>query len=201
MTTKSTVYTTDHSSSVLRTHGWRTAANSAGYLIPHLRPEMTILDVGCGPGSITTDLALLVPQGHATRKATGTQLMDELEKEVNPSSNVAVGELLGQDLQSNRGLLATATSNPSIELRMNHVGVLCLPAGRLQRGTERSTLSPEDSKSTRLLQGRKEWSEQRRRSAHTLLPSSHASYMAGRVYHVFKSSSIDRPGSRLLDEK
>lgn len=60
------VYTTDHSSSVLRTHGWRTAANSAGYLIPHLRPDMTILDIGCGPGSITTDLARLVPQGHVT---------------------------------------------------------------------------------------------------------------------------------------
>ncbi|KAJ6442625.1 ubiE/COQ5 methyltransferase [Purpureocillium lavendulum] len=66
MTTKSTVYTTDHSSSVLRTHGWRTAANSAGYLLPHLRPDMTILDVGCGPGSITIDLARLVPQGHVT---------------------------------------------------------------------------------------------------------------------------------------
>ncbi|KAL3958378.1 hypothetical protein ACCO45_006540 [Purpureocillium lilacinum] len=66
MSTKSTVYTTDHSSSVLRTHGWRTAANSAGYLIPHLRPETTILDVGCGPGSITVDLARLVPQGHVT---------------------------------------------------------------------------------------------------------------------------------------
>jgi hypothetical protein len=39
-------YTTDHSSSVLRTHSWRTAANSAGYLLPHLRPDMTILDVG-----------------------------------------------------------------------------------------------------------------------------------------------------------
>ncbi|OAQ78048.1 ubiE/COQ5 methyltransferase [Purpureocillium lilacinum] len=66
MSSKSTVYTTDHSSSVLRTHGWRTAANSAGYLIPHLRPETTILDVGCGPGSITVDLARLVPQGHVT---------------------------------------------------------------------------------------------------------------------------------------
>ena len=60
------IYTTDHSSSVLRTHGWRTAANSAGYLIPHIKQNMTILDVGCGPGSITVDLARLVPQGHVT---------------------------------------------------------------------------------------------------------------------------------------
>lgn len=60
------VYTTDHSTSVLRTHTWRTAANSAGYLIPHLRRDMTILDVGCGPGSITIDLARLVAPGHVT---------------------------------------------------------------------------------------------------------------------------------------
>ncbi|KAJ4070916.1 hypothetical protein NW761_015069 [Fusarium oxysporum] len=58
------VYSTDHSPSVLRTHSWRTVANSANYLIPHLRPDMKILDVGCGPGSITIDLARLVPQGH-----------------------------------------------------------------------------------------------------------------------------------------
>ncbi|OAA55287.1 Methyltransferase type 11 [Niveomyces insectorum RCEF 264] len=60
------VYTTDHSSSVLQTHSWRTVANSAGYLAPHVKDNMTILDVGCGPGSITVDLARLVPHGHVT---------------------------------------------------------------------------------------------------------------------------------------
>jgi ubiquinone/menaquinone biosynthesis C-methylase UbiE len=60
------IYTTDHSASVLHTHGWRTATNSASYLIPHIKPDMAILDVGCGPGSITVDLARLVPQGHVT---------------------------------------------------------------------------------------------------------------------------------------
>ena len=60
------IYTTGHSASVLRTHSWRTAANSAGHLIPHITPDMAILDVGCGPGSITVDLARLVPQGHVT---------------------------------------------------------------------------------------------------------------------------------------
>lgn len=65
MTSRSPVYTTDHASSVLRTHSWRSAANSAGYLIPRIRPDMTILDVGCGPGSMTIDFACLVPQGHA----------------------------------------------------------------------------------------------------------------------------------------
>jgi ubiquinone/menaquinone biosynthesis C-methylase UbiE len=57
------VYAQDHSRAVLRTHSWRTVANSATYLRPHIQPHMSILDVGCGPGSITVDLAKLVPQG------------------------------------------------------------------------------------------------------------------------------------------
>ncbi|KZZ93594.1 Methyltransferase type 11 [Ascosphaera apis ARSEF 7405] len=58
------VYTTDHSTNVIRTHGWRTIANSAAYVLPVLRPDMKILDVGCGPGSITIDFAQRCPQGH-----------------------------------------------------------------------------------------------------------------------------------------
>ncbi|MCL7428314.1 class I SAM-dependent methyltransferase [Streptomyces sp. YS415] len=60
------VYTHGHHESVLRSHTWRTAANSAGYLLGSLRPDMRILDIGCGPGTITADLAALVPQGHVT---------------------------------------------------------------------------------------------------------------------------------------
>lgn len=61
-----TTYATDHSAAVLETHSWRTVANSAAYLVPHLKPSMTILDVGCGPGSISIDLARRVPQGRVT---------------------------------------------------------------------------------------------------------------------------------------
>lgn len=60
------VYTHGHHESVLRSHIWRTAANSAGYLLSSLKPHMKILDIGCGPGSITADLATLVPEGHVT---------------------------------------------------------------------------------------------------------------------------------------
>ncbi|MFI6317946.1 class I SAM-dependent methyltransferase [Nonomuraea sp. NPDC050556] len=51
------VYTHGHHESVLRSHRWRTAENSAAYLLPHLTPGMTVLDVGAGPGTITADLA------------------------------------------------------------------------------------------------------------------------------------------------
>jgi ubiquinone/menaquinone biosynthesis C-methylase UbiE len=51
---------------VLRSHRWRTAANSAAYLLPQLTPGQALLDVGCGPGTITADLAELVSPGRVT---------------------------------------------------------------------------------------------------------------------------------------
>lgn len=50
-------YTHGHHQSVLNVHSWRTAENSAGFLLPHLTPGQRVLDVGCGPGTITLDLA------------------------------------------------------------------------------------------------------------------------------------------------
>jgi SAM-dependent methyltransferase len=41
----------------------RTAAQHAEFFVPHLRPGMHVLDVGCGPGSITLGLAELVAPG------------------------------------------------------------------------------------------------------------------------------------------
>jgi ubiquinone/menaquinone biosynthesis C-methylase UbiE len=52
-----------HHESVLRSHRRRTAESSAKYLLPHLRPNARVLDVGCGPGTITVGLAALVTEG------------------------------------------------------------------------------------------------------------------------------------------
>lgn len=57
------VYTHGHHTSVLRSHSARTAQNSAGYLLSRLRSGIRLLDVGCGPGSITLDFARLVWPG------------------------------------------------------------------------------------------------------------------------------------------
>jgi ubiquinone/menaquinone biosynthesis C-methylase UbiE len=77
-------YTHGHHESVLRSHKWRTAENSAAYLLPHLVPGQTLLDVGCGPGTITADFARLVAPGMVTALdnaeevlATARQTMDD----------------------------------------------------------------------------------------------------------------------------
>ena len=56
-------YTHGHHESVLRSHRWRTAENSCAYLLDRLRPGQRLLDVGCGPGTITVDLAARVAPG------------------------------------------------------------------------------------------------------------------------------------------
>lgn len=56
-------YTHGHHDSVLRSHRWRTVENSAAHLVPRLRPGLDVLDIGCGPGTITADLAGRVTPG------------------------------------------------------------------------------------------------------------------------------------------
>jgi cyclopropane fatty-acyl-phospholipid synthase-like methyltransferase len=60
------VYTHGQHESVLRSYSWRSVENSAAYLIPYLRPGIALLDVGCGPGTITADLAERIRPGKVT---------------------------------------------------------------------------------------------------------------------------------------
>lgn len=73
------VYTHGHHESVLRSHTWRTAENSAGYLLGVLRPGMELLDIGCGPGTITLDLAARVAPGRAVGVDREAQIIEEAE--------------------------------------------------------------------------------------------------------------------------
>ncbi len=103
MTGRRDTYTHGHHESVLRSHTQRTADNSAAYLLARLRPGMTLIDIGCGPGTITLDLA----------------------------QRVAPGSVLGLDLEPDvlDGATARAAERaiPNVEFRVGDVYALDLP--------------------------------------------------------------------------
>ena len=53
------------SNDVQATYSGRQAESVADFLLPHLTPGMSLLDVGCGPGSITLGLGAVVSPGNA----------------------------------------------------------------------------------------------------------------------------------------
>ena len=89
-------YTHGHHESVLRSHRWRTAANSAAYLLHRLEPGMDVLDVGCGPGTITLDLARLVAPGQVVgidRSADVVAQAEALRREALAAGDEAAGRV------------------------------------------------------------------------------------------------------------
>jgi SAM-dependent methyltransferase len=78
----SAVYTHGQHDSVLRSHRWRTAENSAAYLIPYLCPGASVLDIGCGSGSITADLAGLVSPGRVAALDASAQALSHARRTV-----------------------------------------------------------------------------------------------------------------------
>jgi SAM-dependent methyltransferase len=90
-------YTHGHAESVLRSHRTRTAENSAAYLLPHLRPGLSLLDIGSGPGTITVDLAERVAPGPVTAvevtEAALAVTRAELERRGCTSARLVTGDI------------------------------------------------------------------------------------------------------------
>ena len=99
--TSSSEYVHGHHASVLRTYERRTARNSAGYLLPALLPGTDVLDLGCGAGSITVDLAQLVAPGRVIGLDSSTTALDEarrLAEERQVAVELVLGDALAIDL-------------------------------------------------------------------------------------------------------
>ncbi len=90
-------YTHGHHESVLRSHTWRTAENSAAYLMPHLCSGLQLLDIGCGPGTVTVDLARLVAPGPAIGVDSSAEVVAQAKEYASnrdlPNLRFEVGDL------------------------------------------------------------------------------------------------------------
>ena len=74
-------YTHGHASAVVRHHAKRTAEEAAAFLLPELQPGMRLLDVGCGPGSITRGLAEIVAPGQVVGLDMSSETLDAARRD------------------------------------------------------------------------------------------------------------------------
>jgi SAM-dependent methyltransferase len=98
------IYTHGHHESVLRSHRWRTVENSAAYLLGWIRPGLDVLDVGCGPGTITIDLAGRVAPGTVTGVDRSAEVIDQARASAGKPANVsfATGDVYHLDYPDER---------------------------------------------------------------------------------------------------
>ena len=142
-------YTHGHHESVLRSHVWRTAENSAAYLLPHLRRNDRLLDVGCGPGTITRDLARRIPDGQVLGIDASAEVLHQARRvaAVEGVTNVAfvtgdVYQLPGIDLSVLGGPPTVVHAHQVLQHLAQPVEALRQMAGALRGG---GTLAVRDA--------------------------------------------------------
>ena len=74
-------YTHGHAPAVVRQHAQRTAEEAAAFLLPELRPGMRLVDVGCGPGSITRGLAERLAPGQVVGLDLSRETLDTARRD------------------------------------------------------------------------------------------------------------------------
>lgn len=73
-------YSHGYDDSVLNTYRSRTVQNSAAYLLPHLQDATHLLDVGCGPGSISIGFAQAISKGQVTAIDVSTKSIEQAQQ-------------------------------------------------------------------------------------------------------------------------
>lgn len=138
-------YKLGYSSAILGALERRTAAGDAAHLLPHLKPASQILDLGCGPGSITVDFAKVATEGSVTGVdispesiAVARQRVEALETAAaardDPQGDNQLGEITFQELNVLQGLPFEDNTFDAVYAGQVFVHLL---AG--EEGTERST--------------------------------------------------------------
>jgi SAM-dependent methyltransferase len=72
-------YALDYNKSTTTSHASRNAEVDAAFLLPHLKPHYRIIDVGCGPGTITTGFCKYVPDGHVVGVDISAEVLSEAQ--------------------------------------------------------------------------------------------------------------------------
>ena len=119
-------YTHGHAEAVLRSHRWRTAANSAAYLLPHLHDGQRLLDVGSGPGTITADLARLVREVVALEVDDQAAALTraELDRQGVTNATVVVGDVHDLDVDGLGGVFDVVHAHQVLQHVADPVGAL-----------------------------------------------------------------------------
>lgn len=73
-------YTIGYSKQAFSSHQSRTAEVDAAFLLPYIQPHFRILDVGCGPGTISAGLAKYVPQGQVVAIDISPKAIEQASK-------------------------------------------------------------------------------------------------------------------------
>jgi ubiquinone/menaquinone biosynthesis C-methylase UbiE len=73
-------YTPGYSANTVDFMSRRSLETHAKFLIPHLKPGIRLLDIGCGPGTITLGLAKAVSLGEVVAVDSGTSQIEAAQK-------------------------------------------------------------------------------------------------------------------------
>ena len=92
-------YTMGHSKATTASHEARTADTDAKFVLPHIKSSHRVLDVGCGPGTITTGFLPLVPRGEVVGVDYSSEVVERAkqlaqEKGLSDRLSFAQGNLL-----------------------------------------------------------------------------------------------------------
>lgn len=88
-------YTHGHHESVLKSHVWRTIENSAAYLAPMLEEGIDLLDVGCGPGTISVDFARRLDPGTVTGLDSAPDVIEKAKDLAESEGMTNIGFVVG----------------------------------------------------------------------------------------------------------